>query len=79
MAGHGKSQSSKSGEKSTFCSIMILTLIQSSYHTSSAIKQGFPYQNNFKDLDLSYKTDLDIWNCFGRENLILLQNFIRVI
>ena len=24
--------------------------------------------NNSKDLDPSYKTDLDFWDCFGREN-----------
>ena len=28
----------------------------------------FPFQNNPKYLDLSYKTDLDIWDCFRREN-----------
>ena len=27
------------------------------------------FKNNPKDLDLSYKTALDLWNCFGRENL----------
>ena len=26
-----------------------------------------PFLNNLKDLDLSYKTDLDLWDCFGRE------------
>ena len=24
----------------------------------------FPFQNNHKYLDLSYKTDLDFWDCF---------------
>ena len=28
----------------------------------------FPFQNNPIYLDLSYKTDLDIWDCFRREN-----------
>ena len=27
----------------------------------------FPLPNNSKDLDLSYKTDLDFCDCFGRE------------
>ncbi|MEW8546308.1 MAG: hypothetical protein AB2693_22555 [Candidatus Thiodiazotropha sp.] len=31
---------------------------------------GFLFQNNFKNLDLSYKTDLDICDCFERENSI---------
>ena len=26
----------------------------------------FPFQNNPKYLDPSYKTDLDIWDCFGK-------------
>ena len=29
----------------------------------------FPFQNNPKDLDLSNNTDLDFWDCFGREKL----------
>ena len=28
--------------------------------------------NIFKDLDLSYKTDVDVWDCFGRKKLYLL-------
>ena len=31
----------------------------------------FSFQNNSKDLDLSYKTDLDLWDCLGRVKLIL--------
>ena len=31
----------------------------------------FSFQNNPKDLDLSYKTDLDLWDCLGRVNLVL--------
>ena len=27
------------------------------------------FQNILKNLDLSYKTDLDLWNCLGRVNL----------
>ena len=28
----------------------------------------FSFQSNYKNLDLHYKTDLDIWDCLGREN-----------
>ena len=28
----------------------------------------FSFQNNSKNLDLFYKTDLDIWDCLGRVN-----------
>ena len=31
----------------------------------------FSFQNNPKDLDLSYKMDLDLWNCLGRVKLVL--------
>ena len=32
-----------------------------------ACKTGvFSFQNNPKNLDLSYKTDLDLWDCLGR-------------
>ena len=31
--------------------------------------QFFPFQNNPKNLDLSYKTDLDLWDCLGRVKL----------
>ena len=31
----------------------------------------FPFQNNRKNLDPSYKTELDIWNCLGRVKLML--------
>ena len=34
------------------------------YHISSVIKQRFfTFQNTPKSLDLSYKTDLDLWDC----------------
>ena len=29
------------------------------------------FQNNTKNLDLSYKTDLDFWHCLGRVKLVL--------
>ena len=34
---------------------------------NSALKQVFLFQNNPKDLDLSYMTDLDLWDYFGGE------------
>ena len=27
----------------------------------------FPFQNNPKNQDLSEKTDIDLWDCFGRD------------
>ena len=29
-----------------------------------AVIQVLPFHNNPKELDLSYKTDLDFWDCF---------------
>ena len=31
----------------------------------------FFFQNSFKDLDPSYKMDLDLWDCLGRVKLVL--------
>ena len=31
----------------------------------------FHFQNNPKDLDPSFKMDLDLWDCFGRVKLVL--------
>ena len=39
----------------------------------------FSFQNNPKDLDPSYKMDLDLWDCFGRVKLVLQQNFIGLV
>ena len=39
----------------------------------------FPYQDNLKGLDPSCKTDLDLSDCFGRENPILNLNYTRLI
>ena len=33
--------------------------------------RGFSFENNPKDLDLSYKTDLDLWDCLGSVKLVL--------
>ena len=37
------------------------------------------FQNSPKNLDPSYKMDLDLWNCLGRVKLVLQQNFIQLI
>ena len=39
----------------------------------------FSFLNNPKNLDPSYRTDLDFWDCLGRVKLELLQNFIGLI
>ena len=42
------------------------------YRISSVIRQSFfSFQNSPKDLDPSWKTDLDLWNCLGRVKLVL--------
>ena len=41
------------------------------YRISSDIRRIFSFQNNPKDLDPSYKTDLDLWDCLGRLKLVL--------
>ena len=39
---------------------------------SSVIRQEFfPFQNNPKNLDPSYKMDLDLWDCLGRVQIAL--------
>ena len=40
------------------------------YRISSVVRGiFFPFQNNHKNLDPSYKMDLDLWDCLGRLNL----------
>ena len=39
----------------------------------------FSFQNNPKDLDPSYKTDLDLLDRLGRVKLVLKQNVIGLI
>ena len=55
----------------------VLRIIQR-YHISSVIYY-FSFQNNPKDLDPSYKTDLDLWDRLGRIKLVLQQNFKGLI
>ena len=45
----------------------------------SYIRWIFSFQNNLKDLDLSCKMDLDLWDCLRRVKLVLLQNFMGLI
>ena len=40
--------------------------------------RGFPSQSNTKNLDLSDKTDLDFWNCFGRSIPHLIKQFKKL-
>ena len=30
---------------------------------------NLPFLDNPKDLDPSYKTNLDLWDCFGKKNI----------
>ena len=40
------------------------------YHISPVRRQSFfPFQNNLKNLDPPYKTDLDLLDCLGRVKL----------
>ena len=39
----------------------------------------FSFQNNPKEVDPSYKMDLDLLDCLGRVKLVLKQNFIGLI
>ena len=52
-----------------------------SYRISMVMTQSFffSFQNNPKNLDPSYKMDLDLWDCLGRVKLVFLQNFIGLI
>ena len=39
----------------------------------------FSFQNNPKNLDPSFKTDLDLWDCLGTVKPVLQQNCIGLI
>ena len=50
------------------------------YCISSVLRWSlFYFQNDPKNLDPSYKMDLDLWDCLGRVKLILQQNYIELI
>ena len=44
----------------------------------NSVIRGFLFQKNPRDLDPSFKRDLDLEDCFGRENLVLCGNQVRV-
>ena len=53
---------------------------QSRYRISSVIRWSFfSVQNNPKNLDPSYKMDLDFGDCLGTVKLVLYQNFKGLI
>ena len=37
----------------------------------------FPFQNNPKNLDPSYKIDVDLLDCFGKVKLVIIAKFQR--
>ena len=41
------------------------------YCISLVIRWSFSFQNNPKNLDLSYRMDLELWDCLGRVKLVL--------
>ena len=49
------------------------------YRISSVIRQFFFFLNNSKNLDLSYKTALDLRDCLGRVKLILWPDLIGLV
>ena len=50
------------------------------YHISSLIRRCFfSFQNNPKNLDPSYQTDLNLWDCLMRVKPVLQQNCIGLI
>ena len=53
------------------------TFVTSFYRISSLIRQCFSFQNNHKNLDPSYKRDLDLWDCLERVKLVLQQKLHR--
>ena len=48
------------------------------YRISLVIRVFF-FQNNPKNLDLSYKTDLDLRDCLGRVKFVFYHNIIGLI
>ena len=51
--------------------------ITTSVQWNFAIIPMLPFLNNPKDLDPSYKTNLDLWDCFGRKKLHLITEEMR--
>ena len=49
-----------------------------SVKSNFAIIGVLPFLNNPKDLDLSYKTDLDFWDCCGRKKLCTVPSLFQI-
>ena len=49
------------------------------YHISSVIRQGFPFQNDPRDLYPSYKMDQGLWDCLGRETAVSKLNYMPAV
>ena len=59
-----------------------MTINNKSVLWNFAVIQVLPFLNNPKDLDLSYKTDLDFWDCFGKKknlNLIAKEIWYMIV
>ena len=53
-------------------SCYVIFAVYKHYRISSVIRRGFfSFQNNPKVLDPSCKTDLELWHCLGRVELVL--------
>ena len=47
------------------------------YFFGYKMKCFFSFQNSPKNLDLSYKTDLDLWDCLGKVKTCIMAKFHR--
>ena len=64
--------------KSTQCICPNCNKTSDAYRISSVIRRSFfSFQNNTKDLDPSYKTDLDLWYCLGMGKIGIKARFHR--
>ena len=54
----------------TFCLFCNQTCLRGHFYYRIS-SEFFSFQNNPKDLDPSYKMDLDLWDCLGRVKLVL--------
>ena len=59
--------------------MLTISLIRLHCYHISLMMSFFSFQNSPKDLDPSFKMDLDLWDCLGRVKLLLQQNFIGLI
>ena len=53
------------------CEPMFLSVLYQVPYFFGYKTEFFSFQNNPTDLDLSCKTDLDLWDCLGRVKLVL--------